>query len=586
MIDRIGRGGLRTLSLTWALWGAIALLAPGCGGDGEASDGEKKAQDATDGQGGPSLKARRTLQQALDAAGWAKELDADAALKKLASAASGALQAAGEIEDDDGGRVVWGEYAASELAPREQVSVVFKVCAPAEAGGGCTVGTGAHTATGVQLKDAAGAALSAVSLGRPVLLKEAIKGQSEGHPTVLRTGLDQTAIVDPALVKQHFEAGVWGKRRLLVLNAYGPEVSAAPTATLALAASSDRFDQVVHIAFVRRTDIDRLLPTLSPLDVVVWFGAGVIETYKGGKGPKSVGMTVSRGIFGDAYYHRDFLNDLFDYPPMGGPGLLVLAGANTLYADSAGQAGVFASYLRAFPFRPVVGFDGAMSVEEVDAATAALLSSLFAGDTLATALEASTQAAPAAATCLMEPESRETWRLPRANKDFFSKPAASGKLKLFMSINPPLCADVGGGPCSPQAFVAATKAGKDIDPAKLTAFHATFQCEPTFTGPFFACDQKHEASGADFQVRGVLQGAEKDRQIAIYTTGSASKKVRNAVLVGLGTISSADVGGGTTTLSFSGPAVGGTYTDDKGYCCISKKPALSSNTSEASTLTF
>ena len=574
-----------------ALVGLALLMngAAGCGGE-STSSGEKKDDGAADGGAADVIQIQsvRTVQQALDAAEWSKALAADAALDGLAKQMIQPLQAAGVIEDDDGGRLVWGEYAASGLSPRQEVKVIYRFCAGAKAGSGCSVGQGDHTATGVSLRDEGGKVVSHVGIGRAVLSKEAVKGQSDGYPTVLRGALKQSGLLDPTAAAAWFAQVAWGKRRFVVLNAYGPEVGVLGSKTLAAANASGRYDEVFELSYGRRTDMDRLLATLTPLDTIVWLGAGVVETYKSGAPAKSVGMTVSLGIFGDAYYHRDYLAAALDHPPLGGPGMIVLAGSDTLFADSPGQSGIFASYLRAFPYRPVVGFEGKMDAVAADAAAAALIGGLADGGDLAQAMGAAGTAGGAKANCLLELDSRKLWKLPEPNGTLFAKAAKSGKLKLHMSINPLICVDIGGigAACDAASFDAAFKAGKEVDAAKLTAKHATFLCDTAFDGPFFSCSAKNATFGSDFEVHGVLRGTSVGDQLAVYARGTAGDRVQGVALVGVGTIKVADVGGGTTTLLFDGEAVASAFTDDKGRCCITKKPALSSNISELSSLTF
>ncbi len=566
-----------------------AMFCFGCAD--ETSTGQAK-KDGGGADSGPvdvvQSSAKRTVQQGLDAPGWAKELATNSSLDSLAKEMIGPLQAAGVIEDDDGGRLIWGEYASEALAPREKVQVVFQVCAGSSAGGACVAGKASHNAGGAVLKGPGDAVLDHVDIGRAVLQKEAVKGQSDGHPTILYAPLKQKGLLDPAATAARFAQVSWGKRRLVIVSAYGPQVGVVATKTRAAALDSGRFDSVSELHYARRVDVDRLLASMTPLDSLVWLAAGVIETYKSGKAAKGVGMTVSRGVFGDELYHRDYVGDVLDRPPLGGPGLVVLAGSNTLYSDSPGQSGVFASYLREFPYRPVVGFEGVVEAAGADAGAAALIAGLAAGDDLDTAMGAAGKASGAKATSLLEEDARKLWMWPLATAKLFTHVPKAGKLKLHMSINPPICVDIStvGSTCDAATFDEAAKAGKEVDSSLLTAKHATFRCDPTFQGPFFDCKAKDATLGTDFQVRGVLQGTDVGAQIAVYATGTAGDRVQGVALIGVGTIKIADVGGGTTKLLFDGPGLASTFSDDKGRCCIAKKPALSSNTSEPSSLTF
>ena len=572
----------------WFAVGALLALCS-CGAEGETTSGKKQNQGTT--QTAPKSTALRTLQEAIDAGQWKVALDNDSALSATAATIKSTWQHAGVIEDDAGGRLLWAEYASDPEADRNKVQVVFKFCPKAATDGqatACMVGTGDHGSMNVTLQ-ASGNTLDWLDIGAPVLRKEAIKGQGASNPTVLKPGLGKSLILDPAVAKAQFASVHWAKRRLVIINAYGPQVGVHMTKTIKAAKDSAHFDEVTELQFARHIDVQRLLPSLSPLDVVVWLGAGVIETYKSGKPNKSVGMTVSRGIFGDAYFHREAMLATLAQPPLGGPGLVVLAGSDSLRDDSQSQTGIFADSLRAFPYRPVVGFDGLLDAQTADAASATLITSLTAGDSLEAAMsKASEIVANGKTNNLMEIEQRESWSLAKQSGDLLGKRSTKGQLALYMSINPPSCVDITSvsGICDAKSFEAGSAQGKGIDPTKLTSQHASFLCDVLWTGPYFSCTAKNAQTGADFTARGVVTGIDAQRQVAVYVTGSAGLKVKDLALAGIGTIEKADIGGGSTVLHFSGPAIASTYRNEDGYCCIAPKPQLSNFKGDPSTLKF
>ncbi len=566
--------GASSRTFGFGLFCLTAALA-GCS-DGDGDDGGKTPKAPT-----------RTVQSALDAAAWQSELAGDPELKTLADGAKvdgREWLAAGVIEDASGGRTVWADYAPPEDLERQQALAVVRICATPSS---CVRARGTHTAASARLTDAGGVDVAAWSVGAPALGKRLLEHNLQKGATVLTgAALDRKNPVDPAMLQLDETRVAWGKRVLLILSAYGPEVGFDTDPIAEAVDASGVFDAIEVIHYARRSDLLARLPALTPLDVVVWIGAGVIDTFSDGKPAKSIGMTLSRGVLGDELVHRDSFvvpgGKLFDQAPLGGPGLTILAGADSLTSDHMSQTGLLAQAVAEMPLRAVVGFAGPLDVASAQAGVATLLKRLTGGDTLEAAVAATDAAATAghagkaviATQATMDKTQMGQWRLPPTSAKFWAGATSSGlaskaTLKLFIKISPK-CVEPVSGACDEASF----KAGKPVASTDLTASTATFDCQATIAGPWFECTTKNDATGADFQVRGVLRGREAGASLALVLRGSADKKVRDIAVIGAGVVESADSGGGGLTLRFGGTAAASLYLDADNRCCAAVSPLL------------
>ncbi len=528
-------------------------------------------------------EAPRTAQEAITPEAFQTELDGDATLAGLASAVGGSLQAAGFVKGPDGAELLWGEYAGDVDAGRADVRAIFRYRASATAAP--VHGRADHDAAGASLKDAAGAALDRVIIGAPVLTKRLLEHNLKKAQTVLMPkALESKNPLDPTMVQADLAAIAQGKRHLHILSAYGPAVGVDHGTLRKAAEATGLFDDVTVHAFARRREALALLPRLTTLDVVVWVGAGVIDTFSDGKPDKSIGMTLSRGVFGDELISRDTVKGLLDQPALGGPGLVVLLGGDSLTADHPTQTGLLAQELQNVPWRVVVGFDGALELADGEAAVAALLASLAAGKSLADAVAAGTaKAAGAEMTTALDATLAPDWHLPPAKARFWDASPGSATLKMYLKVTPQ-CVEPVAGTCDVAAF----KAGKAVPAEQLTATSAIYDCAPTFDGPWFGCSNKNDLTGADFTVRGFLRGRTAGDGVFLVATGAPDKKVNGITLVGEGVIDTVDVGGGATTIRFGGQAAASTYVDGDGRCCVAVNPLLVGQkaTEQVSTLTL
>ena len=552
--------------------GLFAVACMGCG-----------AAPAPASDPGSTMPAR-TSQAALAQDAWQALLTADSALNTLATAQAQPWQTAGTIVATDGTTLVWAEFAPAADAPRAQVAVVFRSCAKpdGDAAAVCVRGKGNYTATGVALTDDAGKAVDLVLVGAPEAWEWETSTNLDNDNSTIVAGLSGDAPpLDVNAVLAQFSAITAQKRRFVLLSAYGKQVGVDASAIVAAAQKSGRFDSVETIEFVRRTDIEALLPTLTALDTVVWLGAGVQQKPSKSSPPtKAIGMNVTRGVFGDEVYYGKIAAPLLETPPLGGPGLLVLAGQNTYLGDVGDKQSLAAVWYEPAT-RPVVGFSlplgvpGAsgyprIALTDVIAATARLVGALGDGKDLETAMVNAASGQAFALTSPMASDNRKKWTWTAANGSFWAKPPTTGSLTIQMNLTPNCKKPV--DTCDLAGWTAGVKASGMINgPIKLVC------ANPTFVGPYFSCQGGYsQPPGTAFSVTGVMRGTAADDHLLFLAQAADGGPLGSALILGDGVLTKdgIDIGGGTTTYPFSGQAVLSTYIDGSGNCCITYPPQL------------
>lgn len=506
-----------------------------------------------------------------------QELAAHPALAALADSVVAAdsalvLQAAGVLTDAKNRRLVWGEFAPSANPHRLDARTVFAVC-PAS-GGGCQYGTATATDSGVALKGADGSAIDSIEFGAPVLRKVLKSHNVDKDPTLLAP-LTQSYTIDANLARDTLAQVKFGTRRLVILSAFGPQVGVTTSDIEQTGKQSGRFDSVESIHFARRSDLERVLPTLTALDVVVVLAPGVYEAFTN-KGPRPLGVALSRGVFGDELISGKTVSKLLPAPPLGGPGLIVLAGSQTASAEYDGDNTTLISVLNEGPSRPVVGVTGMVSVASAKAFSRKLIDLLAANKALDVALKS----AGVAAHSPLPAKDQAKWHLPSASAQFWGNtPPKTASLKLHFLPSPPTCTDAATS-CDVGGYLAGVNKSK-VPATSIDAVHATFECEPTIQGPFVSC------STDAFQLKGVFSGRAQGDRLWVWVDGTASDRVRNLTAVGISTIDAVDAAGGSQTVRFSGLAAASPYeSGEDGWCCTAGTPMLTTTQGEPGTLVW
>jgi hypothetical protein len=537
----------------------------------------------------------RTAQSALTQDAWQALLADDTLLKTTATAQAHPWQTAGQIVGADGATLAWAEFADADDAPRTAVTTVWRSCAKAEADAKpvCVVGSGQYTATGAQFTDAAtGKELAQLPIAAPQAWEwETSTNLDSDHSTVVAALSGAAPPLDIPAILAQFGAILQQKRRFVVLSSYGPHLGVDILPIVDAAKQSGRFDSVETIEYVRRGDVEALLPTLTVLDTVVWIGAGVQQKPSKSSPPtKAIGMNVTRGVVGDEVYFGKAATTLLDTPPLGGPGLVVLAGQNTFLGDANDKQSL-AAVLYEPGTRPIVGFSlplgtpgvtgyAHIALGDVIHATAKLIGALGDGQNLDAAMQNAASGQAFTLTSPMAVDNRQKWTWTAPNGTFWAKQPSTGQLTIQLGLTPNCVYPV--DTCDMASWKDGNKASGIINGS------VSIVCaNPAFVGPYFTCKGGvSQPPGTTFDITGVMRGVAAGDHILFIAQGGEGGPLGGALILGDGKLTGdgTDIGGGTTTYGFNGQANASFYTDANGNCCVTAAPLLVSTTSQVSQL--
>lgn len=537
---------------------ALALVA--CGGDEDGSAaGGADTTGADTGAGAdapwPVLPtATVDRQEALSEGDLAKAPSCFAATRAAAEAqgfktfVAAGVTAAGAVE------VTWAELSGTGTR------VVVARCE-----GECVCAIGRREGGRAVFEDAAGAPVDLAPVGRPALAKT-LTTTALDSPTKLdtKTGalLESPPPIEPARFK--------GKRRLIVASAFGDAFGADWSAVVKAGTASGAFTVVEERPYITAAELDTLMDELHGLDVLVWFGHGV-RVDKGTSGHKPEGMTVNRGLFGDETYDRERLKAALARAPLGGPGLIVLAGSETFGSAAKGlQPFTALEHLaRAAGTRgnAVVGFRGSVGAEDAMLAVRALLDGWLGGKPLAEAISGanaglSDQGSPALLeTNLDATEAGAYTLLPSLASTWGDAAPSGGQYVGYLLIS-------GSSKCGDAA---------------LTEQTVQFFADITFDGPFFHGSKKGD--GVDIEVFGLLEHLRPGARFEVIMRGSPNELVNGITVLGdarfcvpggcgggAAAASAYKPGGGNMT--FTGTADASEFKNATGETCRLTKPTL------------
>ena len=534
---------LRRLVSCFAL--TALACAPACG------DGGSGGSDTVTPIGGPDLPAALvTVQERVPTADFEAAAQADAEL--MAVSAFTVPEVAGRLEDSAGATVLWAEGEGKAAVRRCLDGACDYAIATLDGVGGA------------RWTDASGAAVPALTVGRPGLVKD-LEGFDLDGKTVVVTPAALSTSASVQLHKDDLPAVDFARRRFVALNTFGPAFGT--TLDYVAARVNDAFDEVDAVDYVREGDVAATLRDLDALDAVVWLTQGVRqETQGGGRAYKTVGLTVNRGVFGDLTYTRDEVAAALAGNVGGGPGLLFLAGGDTYGDGSADQLGSGSLWKAVDGLGSViVGIEGEADVADVLRAAAAFFDAWLDGTTpLSDALAAGDAALTATGAHLRSNLANEaaTWVRPDAA---IAPPIAYSQARLTAPFTAtPYCAPPGQQK-QPQ-----------------TSTFTTAWSDVTFDGAYFEGHRVLESSDltVDTVVRGVFTGFAVGDRVQVEAIGDFDKNFRAFHGFGEGVIESVDTDDdGKVTVGFTGVAHAAEYTDAAGNECVLNNPRLATTTS-------
>lgn len=313
-----------------------------------------------------------------------------------------------------------------------------------------------------------------------------------------------------------------GKRRWVAASSFGDVHGVSLDGIVIPAKESKRFTEVIEHLYVQAADIDRYLEDLHAQDVLLWFGP-TVRAQKGAGKFKPEGMATNRGIYGDQTYDRERIETHLARAPLGGPGLIILAGAESFGTVSDGLIpyGSVENLIRSLGKRPrvVVGIRGLADANGILRSSRVLVEKLMSGAPLSDALGDATNE-------LVSVGQNAAWdtNLSAADAALYVLSPSTGE---FWGSAKPVSGKFAG-----QLFIGAatqcteTETGKIYHPDVATS-HPLI-ADITVDGPFFWGQRKDE--DADFFVFGVIESLRQGGSIRYWLKGSKGTVVQDLLL--------------------------------------------------------
>jgi len=512
-----------------------------------------------------------TLQETMSPADFMSEVEGDGVLQacwnNMTGQGFGGVSRAGRTSQA-GVEVMWGHAVDGS----SRTGALVRHCA----GEDCVVAVQTYEAGKALWSDCDGAALEPRGVGWPILLK-ALDGHDFENPThVKRYALDlPDELPEVDISARHF----------YVINAFGDlwgDGDVTLKAVVDAAKDTGVFDQAIEQNYAQTSRIDDILLGSHPFDVLVWFGQGVREEAKTGEVWKPVGMTANAGGFGDVLYDRDRMEELLFANPFRGPGIVFLAGCETLGDGNGGGTDDWDDNLPSILAngqRTVLGFRRCDDARLVKQAACTFWESYLDGSTVRDAVDA-------ANGYLADMESGMTLEL-----DWLSDPEKSLQLGLDDYWQDYVAADQPGDVMI-QANVNINNICWDQDNADETYNEMEFFVSPwtkplAWDGPFFEGARQNPDNDVDLSFKGSLTEIRPGAHFYFVVRGDFSPKMKGITIYADAVIEKITVDKEKPdefSVLFKGSAKGTQYTNEAGDTCQMQDTQLLSTTGEFSKL--
>ncbi len=542
-----------------------------CDGGGGSSSGGEEGDTTGGGDGDLDPVTEVTLQETMSAADFMGEVEGDANLQacwnQMTGLGFGAVIRAGRTSQE-GIEVMWGHAVDGASRP----GALVRHCA----GDDCVEAVQTYDAGKAQWSDCDGDAIDTRGVGWPILLK-ALDGHKLENPThVKRYALDlPDELPEVDITARHF----------YVVNSFGDvwgDGDVTLKAVVSAAKDADVFDQAIEQPYVQISRIDDILLGSHPFDVLVWFGQGVREEAKTGEVWKPIGMTANAGGFGDVLYDRDRMEDLLFANPFRGPGIIFLAGCETMGDGNGGGTDAWEDNLPSILAngqRTVLGFRKCDDARLVKQATITFWEAYFGGATIQGGIDA-------ANATLTEMKSDMTLVL-----DWLSDPEKSLQIGLddywqdYVSAGDP-------GEVMIQANINVANICWEGGPDGPTYSEMEFFVSPwakplTWTGPFFEGARVNAENDVDLSFKGSLTELRPGAHFYFVVQGSFNPKMKGITVYADAEIEKITVDKDKPdefVVHFKGAAKGTPYTNEAGDTCQMQDTQLLSTTGEFSKL--
>jgi len=545
----------------------LVLALPACGGssgNGEGYDAATAADAAIEKEELPLVTSQERYSEADFLAKVEADNDLLALWNQLQKDGYAKFLDAGVTEDEDGIKVVWGEA----YAEGKQVKGLVRHCK----GDDCVSAIWLFDADGPVWTGADGKEIEPRGIGLPILLKS-LEGHSLANAThVYRAALDEMPTDFPEIDLS--------ERRFFVLNTFGPlwgNGSMDATAIADAAEDSGGFDEVESQTYVRVGDVDYVLTHTHPFDVVVWLTQAIREEAKTDKVYKPVGLTANAGLFGDESYDRDHLMDMISTNPLQGPGLMLLAGCETMGDGNGGG-----EEKKSLPTdldnksRILVGFEKCGDARDVLQASRLFVEAYLGGKSLGDAIAAGNVYLTGEGSDLVMKTLPTTDLTTTFIKDL------GGFWDVYSEDGVP-------GPTLFTAHVLILNQCTDKNGQTYKqdeSFSSAWSKDTTWQGPFFSGKRVNPENFVDLAIQGALISIKEDARFFFSVKGSLGPKVQDVLIYGNAIINKIVVDKKKPdefVIQFSGEGRSTSFVNENGDDCIMQPPLLVSSTGEPST---
>ena len=546
----------------------LGLMFGGCdGGAGGGTGGE--GSDTVGGGGDLAPVVEVSLQETMAPADFMGEVEGDADLQAcwnhMTTLGFGGVTRAGRTAQA-GVEVMWGHAIDGESRP----GALVRHCT----GDDCVVAVQTYNAGKAAWTDCSGDMLEPRGVGWPVLLKS-LDGHDFDNPThVKQYALDlPDELPEVDISARHF----------YVINAFGDlwgdgEVTLKTLVTAAKEVGV--FDQAIEQNYAQMSRIDDIFLGSHPFDVLVWFGQGVREEAKTGEVWKPIGMTANAGGFGDVLYDRDRVEELLFANPFRGPGIIFLAGCETMGDGNGGGTDDWDDSLPSILTngqRTVLGFRRCDDARLVKQATLIFWDEYFSGGTIQDGVDA-------ANAVLGELKSEMTLEL-----DWLSDPEKMLQVGLdeywqgYVSADDP-------GEVMIQANINVNNIcwkQDDSTYSEMEFFVSPWAKPLTWEGPFFEGARQNPENKVDLTFKGSLTDLRPGAHFYFVVQGDFSPKMQGMTIFADAEIEKITVDKEKPdefTVLFGGSAKGTQYTNENEDICQMQDTQLLSTTGEFSKL--
>ncbi len=553
----------------WILAALVLALAPSCDGGGGGTGGGGESDTTGGGSGGLDPVTEVSLQESMSPADFMGAVEADATLQACWNQMTGlgfsGVTRAGRTSQA-GVEVMWGHAVDGASRP----GALVRHCI----GDDCVVAVQTYDAGKATWTDCDGGSIEVRGIGWPILLK-ALDGHDFDNPThVKQYALDlPDELPEVDISARHF----------YVLNAFGDvwgDGDVTLKAVVNAAKDTGVFDQALEQTYAQMSRIDDILLGSHPFDVLVWFGQGVREEAKTGEVWKPIGMTANAGGFGDVLYDRDRMDELLFTNPFRGPGIIFLAGCETMGDGNGGGTDDWDDNLPSIlanGHRSVLGFRGCDDGRLVKQATVEFWAEYLDGGTIQDGVDA-------ANGYLTEMESAMSLEL-----DWLSDPTKSLQLSLedywqdYVGVDAP-------GEVLIQANIHVVNICWNADESTYSEpeFFVSPWVKPlTWEGPFFEGTRQNPENNVDLAFKGSLTDLRPGAHFYFVVQGDFSPKMQGITVFADAEIEKITVDKDKPdefVVLFKGAAKGTQYTNEAGHTCQMQDTQLLSTTGEFSKL--